>query len=482
MEPRFQQLQLQQAMGASQLFTLALGAIVGISWIVLLGDWLNRAGPLGATIAFGCGALVNALVGVCYAELATVLPVSGGEVAYAYRIFGVRTAFSVGWALTLIHIAVISYMALGAAWIIGFLLPDIKGPVLYTFGGAAVYSGSTTVALASVQALSYLNYRGLRTASAFQDVLTYGKLGICVLFIAAGLICGHVANLFPLFRTSGSGVAWRELFGVFVTTLWFYGGFSNIPQVMGERAASTRLADAGRMITLSIGVAGAFYCLLIISAALAVPWQGLVNKELPTAAAFRGAFGSNFFEKAVLLAGLSGAFTSANASLIAATRILFSLGRTRLIGAQFAVIHGSFGSPHVAIVFVGLAASLLVFLGRSGIIPIVGVGSTCYALSYGITCMGVIRTRKARPHMYRPYRVPGGIFTARLATLCVFAMLVLAVYQPYERAKDSFPLEWAILLVWGLMGILVWRIGRKGREASETTGQCSFGEDPRAAV
>ena len=64
--------------------SIGFGSMVGVGWIIVLGDWLAQAGPVGAILAFVCGGLVTMLVGVCYAELATLLPVSGGEVAYAY--------------------------------------------------------------------------------------------------------------------------------------------------------------------------------------------------------------------------------------------------------------------------------------------------------------------------------------------------------------------------------------------------------------
>ena len=62
----------------------------------MLGDWLRQAGPLGAMLAFVAGGLVMTVVGLCYAELATLLPVSGGELAYAYEAYGVKACFAAG--------------------------------------------------------------------------------------------------------------------------------------------------------------------------------------------------------------------------------------------------------------------------------------------------------------------------------------------------------------------------------------------------
>ena len=68
---------LQRAIGKGQFFTLAFGTIIGVGWIIYLGYWLAPAGPLGAAIGFGAGTLLIALIGLCYAEMASMFPVSG---------------------------------------------------------------------------------------------------------------------------------------------------------------------------------------------------------------------------------------------------------------------------------------------------------------------------------------------------------------------------------------------------------------------
>jgi APA family basic amino acid/polyamine antiporter len=457
------QLQLRKAVGASQFFTLAFGTIVGVSWIVLLGDWLDQAGPLGAVLAFSSGAVVMVLVGFCYTELATLLPVSGGEAAYAYEIFGLRTAYLVGWTLALINIVVISYMCIASAWILDFLIPGIEGPVLYTFLKGQVHLVSLMVAQGGVLSITYLNYRGVRSATAFQDLLTYGKLAVSTVFFAAGIFCGKVANLHPLFRTSQAGISWRGITAVFVMTLWFYGGFNNVPQLMEEKATGTSLKSAGQVMLLSIGVAAVFYCLVILSASMATPWENLVSKDLPTAMAFREAFHSDALSRAVLLAGLLGTFTAANSCFIAGSRLLFALSRAGIIGPWFAVVHPRYGTPVGAVIFVGIVAACGVLLGRSGVLPIVNVGAFCYALSYCVTCLGVAQLRRTHPDWHRPYKAPGGIFTAHLAALCALSMLAVSLYQPYVNAKGSFPSEWAILFVWAVVGGICWRLADKVR-------------------
>src|SRR5580704_8754785 len=84
---------LKRELRAVEYFALSFGAIVGVGWVVILGDWLNQAGPVGSILAFLVGGLVVLLVGLCYAEMIGRLPVSGGEIVYTYEIFGVPTCF-----------------------------------------------------------------------------------------------------------------------------------------------------------------------------------------------------------------------------------------------------------------------------------------------------------------------------------------------------------------------------------------------------
>ena len=88
--------ELKKTLGAVQLFSIGFGSIVGVGWIVLMGFWFSRAGPVGTALAFVAGGLLLALVGLCYAEMSTMIPVAGGEAAYAYAVFGSPLAFVVG--------------------------------------------------------------------------------------------------------------------------------------------------------------------------------------------------------------------------------------------------------------------------------------------------------------------------------------------------------------------------------------------------
>jgi amino acid transporter len=156
---------LSQAISGTEFFALGFGTIIGVGWIIVLGAWLGQGGPLGAVLAFALGGLAMTVVGLCYAELATLLPVSGGELAYAYETFGVKACFATGWALALVYTSFTAFEAVSLGWVLGALLPGIEGPTLYVSRGEPVRLGSLLLGLAGMGVFTWLNYRGARSAA-----------------------------------------------------------------------------------------------------------------------------------------------------------------------------------------------------------------------------------------------------------------------------------------------------------------------------
>ncbi|MBI4421617.1 MAG: amino acid permease [Gemmatimonadetes bacterium] len=455
---------LRKELKLTQFFTIGFGAIIGTGWLTVMGFWLGHAGPLGAILAFLAGGLILTLVALCYAEVATMFPVSGAELAYAYEVFSTQGAFLVGWVLALVYISTVAFEAISAAWVIGVLIPGSEGPVLYRgFLGEPVRLSTVLIGVGGTAYLGYLNYRGIKSAARFQDVTTFALLLFAAVFMAVGLASGRVANLEPLFQTTGSGIAWGGVIAVFVMTPFFYAGFNLVPQAMEEMAPGASVRNTGRVMLLALAVAITFYCLVILTAGMTMPWRELLAFELPVAAAFERALRSPLLAKIVLLAALFGIVTSWNPVYLGATRVLFALGRSRIIDPRFAVVHARFGTPSVAVVFTGIVASAAILLGRQAILPIVSIAGTGFGIAFLCTCLAAWKLRRTRPEAPRPYRMPGGIATATLAVLGSAFVLFLAFYQPWVDAKGSLPVEWAVFLGWSALGALFWMLARKIR-------------------
>ncbi len=455
---------LEKDIKVRHFFVLAFGCIIGVGWVVYLGNWLEQAGPLGAILGFSVGGLLIMIVGLCYAEMATTLPVSGGEVAYTYETFGLKTSFATGWFLSLTFITFTSFEAISVGWIAGTLVPGIEGATLYMNREDPVQLGSLFLGLGGMILLTYLNYRGIKSAVIFQEFFTYVLIILSLVFIFAGIIWGKTSNLEPLFSKPGFFPAIGSIVAIIITVPVWFGGFNIIPQVMEEKAEGVSLKMVGQVILLAIGGALVFYLLVILSASMSTPWPKLLTQELPAAGAFEAAFHSPLLAKTVLFAALCGIITTWNTIFIASSRIIFALGRARIIPSAFGKVHSVFGSPSIAVIFVGFIGFVGVFWGRNALVPIVNVGSFCFALAYLLSCLGVIKLRLSRPDLHRPYRVPGGIFTAAVGSLVSLFMLLYSLYQPYVNSKGSFPLEWAIILGWSVIGILFWVGAHKVRK------------------
>jgi APA family basic amino acid/polyamine antiporter len=454
---------LQKQLGSVQFFTIAFGAVVGVGWAVVLGDWLRQAGPVGAMLGLATGGLVIIVIGLCYAEVATMLPVSGGEVAFAYETFGERASFLTGWLLAFTYIAVAAFEAISIGWIVSALVPGIEGAVIYRSIGAEVRAGSLALGLMGMGLLTWLNFRGARAATRMQDVIIAALLVIALVFIVSGIARGDIAHLSPPFQRSASGSIWPGVLALFMTASFWFGGFNVVPQMMEERSPATRLGSVGVIIVVSIIVGIVFKTLVVLSASMAVPWSQLVTANLPVATAFETAFGSPVLARLVLLAALLGLLSTWNAVLMSAARVLFSLGRAGFISPRFGAVSSRFGSPAFAVIFAGALGAVGALLGRQALIPIVNAASACLAVAYLLTCLSLIRLRRTAPHVARPFRVPGGLVTAWVGVAGAALSVGLALYQPYADAGHRIPLEWILLASWLVIGLVFWSAARRLR-------------------
>ncbi len=454
---------LKKTLGPVQFFSLGFGSIVGVGWIVYMGLWFNQAGPVGTMLAFLIGGLLMALIGLCYAELGSMYPVAGGEAVYGYRAFGQLASFAVGWAMVLMMTAVVPYVSISLAWLLDVLVPGIGGPVLYRWRGQPIQALGLAITLAWTMWLGVLNYRGIQGAARFQDWLTYGKVLISVLFIGAAVFGGSMANLQPMFQHGADGSVVGGMLAVLATTPWFFGGFNMIPQMFEERAEGTSSRILGLVVVFSILAAAAYYAIAALSVGAVAPWQQIVKADLPAVAAFRTAFASGWMARVILVVGLCGVVTVGNAASIGATRLLFALGRARMLPPGFTELHPVYGSPVKAIWFVIGFGLLGAFLGKGGIAPIVNVGSAAACLAYFFSSLAVWRLRAVEAGHARPYRLPFAVVISPVAALGSLFLFWTALRQHWVDAGGRLPLEWVVIMVWAVLGGVLWSRARAAR-------------------
>ena len=452
---------LKRTIGGLGFLSLAFGSMIGVGWITALGDWFQHAGPAGTILAFAAGGLLMILIGSCYAELTPMLPVTGGEVAYAYRAFGTDKAFLVGWSLAFGYLAVSAFEAVSIGMVLAYLFPQLDVYPLYVIGGWTVYAPHLLLAFLFTALITTVNLLGVGVAMRLQVILT-GLLVTCtLLFVVAGIGQGSAHHLEPHFVGGSFTETWKGILVVFVMAPFMFVGFDTIPQAAEERAPGQPARRLGLYIILAIIGSTAFYILVILAAGMATPWQDLVQEKLPTATAFRSAFESPAMANLVLSAGVIGLLTSWNGFFLAGTRVLFSLGRARIIDPRFGEVHAAYGTPVRATLFSGLVTAGAACLGRGALLAFVNVGSFCISVAFVGVALSLLRLRVIAPELERPYRLPAGRLVAGCAAVGSL-MVVLAMAIPNSPAVLK-PIEWAILAALCLCGIAFWFIGSNQR-------------------
>ncbi|MBK5279416.1 MAG: APC family permease [Bacteroidia bacterium] len=457
--------ELKKGISKVGFFCLAFGAMIGVGWVTAMGPWLRTAGPVGAAIAFAIGGTLMLFIGFCYAEVTAMLPVSGGEVAYAYKAYGTGHSFLVGWFLSFGYISVSAFEAISVGKILSYLFPTIDRWPLYSINGDTIYGSHLLLALLFVSLITYINYVGVQNSMQFQIYLTIIFLVIVLCVVVVGFWKGSVSNLEPLFVGNNYPEIGAGIIGVFATVPFWLVGFDTIPQGAEEAKENVTFRTIGILILVSIIAAVVFYILLIFSTSMVADWSLLTETELFTASAFEVAFQSELLVNGILIAILIGLLTSWNGFFLAGSRVLFAMGRGKIISPALGKSHATFKTPHYAVLFSGIVTMLSAFLGRGAMIAFVDVGSFCIAAAFLGVSFSYLRLKNKFPDQHRPYLAPGGKWAGYIS-IAGSLLILLAITVPASPAALKWPLEWAVLLGLCLLGIILWITSKKSRETT----------------
>jgi amino acid transporter len=454
---------LRQTIGYPQLFTLGVGTIVGVAWLMVLGSVLADAGPIGGSLALGIGACAMLPIALCYAELAGVFPVVGGEIVYAFEVFGTKTAFVAGMCLAFVYIINSVFFAVSVGWLVEKLIPSIETHALYSSLGDRVSAADVLIGVGGTLVIASTNYRGAQAATRLQDIATYSLLLGASIFIVAGLLGGKLRNLTPAFGANG---AIGGVMSVLAITPYFFGGFNTIPQAMSELRAGERSKNRiSGVLGVCIVVSLAFYCLVLVAVSMVMPRGEALAADLPIPSAFAVGFHSQMLANIVLVAGTVGLIATWNAVFFAATRVLYVLGRSALAHPAFGKVTPKRGTPSYAILVTTIATLGGVFLGKGVLLPVVNVTSTVLAALYVIVCLGAWRYRTLKPDAIRPYRVPGRALLIWFAIAFSIYLVGLSLYQQYVGSRSAIPIEWIVLFLLTATAWVFWRRSRPLRQS-----------------
>ena len=388
--------ELAKDLGPLAALTIGIGTMIGAGIFVLPGPAVADAGSLVGA-AFVIGGAVALLTAFSVAELGTAMPKSGGMYYYVNHALGPLFGSIAGWGNWLgLAFASAFYMIGFGAYVSAFLaLPALDLGVI-SFSSAQLWGlvgGSFFVGV---------NYVGAKETGRLQNIIVIILLAILTGFTAVGIVNAEPSTLTPIED------AWvGELLPVTAIVFVSYLGFGQIASVGEEIKNPGRnlpLAIVGSVLVVTI-----MYALLMVVMLAAVPVDLVAGNEtaaVDAAEVMMEPFGLAALGAGVVLFGaLLATASSANASILASSRINFAMGRDRIVTTELNEIHDRFATPYRSIALTG--GLILVFIAVGDVEPLATAGSVLHLIIFALINVAVIVMRTADPPEYNPsFQVP----------------------------------------------------------------------------
>jgi len=457
---------LKRTLGPLNLTTLGIGAIIGAGIFVLTGQAAAlHAGP-AVPISMVLVGVACAFAGLCYAEMASAVPVAGSAYTYSYATMGEFIAWIIGWDLVLEYAAGAATVGVGWSGHFVSLLNDfgIALPASLTnspsqwctaanvqaaMAGCAHTGLNWTGAILNVPAvfivalMSTILVIGIRESATVNNFIVILKVTIILLIVAVGI--GHItpANWKPFvppntgeWGTYGPSGILRGAGLVFFA----YIGFDAVSTAAQEARNPQRDMPIG--ILGSLAICTVLY--VVVSAVLVgmVSYKDL-NVAAPMALAMQRVGAPEIVRVLVDVGAVLGLGSVILVMLLGQSRVFYSMSRDGLLGKFASSVHPRFRTPYLSTIFTGIAVG-----AATGLLPLqllgqlVNIGTL---LAFVLVCIGVIVLRRTRPDLDRPFRTPWVPFVPVMGILCCAGLML------------TLPIDtWIRLVVWLLIGFTIY--------------------------
>jgi amino acid transporter/nucleotide-binding universal stress UspA family protein len=407
--------ELAKDLGPLAALTIGVGTMIGAGIFVLPGDAISQAGSF-AVASFVLGGVIAMFTAMSASELGTAMPKSGGAYYYVNHALGPLFGSIAGWANWLgLAFASAFYM-----YGFGDYMTQIMG-IEGTFGvGPVSISALKLIALAGAAFFTTVNYVGAKETGRLQNVIVVVLVVILAAFTFLGSFRADPANL-PEPEGYGPMMATTGL--IFVSYL----GFVQITSVAEEIKEPGK--NLPRAVIGSVVIVTVIYALVLVIMSAAVP-EGFVARvsgqgDIAVVEVGRRLQGS-VMAGALLFGGLLATASSANASILASSRINFAMGRDNIVTPQLNEIHDRFATPYRSIAITG--GLILVFIVAADLTLLSSIGSALHLVIYGLLNIALIVMRVADPEEYTPdYTVPLYPVVPILGTLTSFALIYFII-------------------------------------------------------
>jgi basic amino acid/polyamine antiporter, APA family len=444
---------LSKTLGATSITAMGIGAIIGAGIFVLTGTAAAQfAGP-SIILSFVLGGIACAFVGLCYSELAAMLPVCGSSYTYTYATLGEIFAWIIGWDLILEYAMGAATVAVGWSGYIVSLLHNVGiniPPTLAAAPGTVIKlaDGTTATGLVNLPAvliiaiLTTMLVLGTKESARLNNIMVAVKLVVVVAFIALGVFFIKPANWHP-FIPANTGE-----FGNFGTSGILRGSAVVFFAFIGFDAVSTAAQEAKMpQRDMPIGILGSLIICTLLYILVAGVLTGLVpyaelNVPDPIAKGV-DAIGLNWFSILIKIGALTGLTTVILVPLYGQSRIFFTMSQDGLLPPLFARVHPRLQTPHLSQIMIGTIVAIVAALTPISVLgEMVSIGTL---FAFILVCGAVIYLRRSDSDASRPFRAPGVPIVPILGIL--FCLLLMA----------GLPLvTWVRLVVWLVIGMTIY--------------------------
>ena len=486
-----QQHGLKRALGPVHLLLLGIGCILGAGIYVLPGAAAAEfAGP-AVMLSFVIAGAACALTALCYAELATVMPVSGASYTYCYVSMGEVFAWTLGWLLMLEYGLAGSLLGVGFSGYFVSLLHDfgivvpaqLSSSLIQTAGAGFVAAGALNlVAVAAILVIGGVLILGVSESARLNAVLVTIKILVLAGFVAAGVGSIHPSNWVPFIPPNEGGFryGWPGVFRAASILFFAYLGFNTVATAAAEARDPQKGVPFG--IVGSLVVCAALY--IVVAAVLTgvVPFRRLGVPD-PIAVAM-DAVGHPKMAVLIKLGALTGLSSVLLVNAFGQSRITFAMACDGLLPALFASIHPRLLTPWLGIVVLSLISAVLAaILPLALLADLISLGT---GAAFIIVAISQIWLRNTRPDLERSFRVPlGGVqigalwvgYVPAAAILMCVLMIAPVVLDIARQAWLGQPTAAAFLAVYLTVGALIYAFYGRRKSRVDAPGAANVRVD-----
>ena len=469
---------LRRTLGPTNLITLGIGAIIGTGIFVLTGPVAATAAGPAIVLSFIIAGIGCAFAGLCYAELAALLPVAGSSYSYTYAMLGEIVAWVIGWALVLEYAFGAATVAVGWSGYVSSFLQDlgihIPPSVSYAPGTKVVFyegrwaplmtlmgkvhhdiSALPTVtsrydlmALVGILIMTAVLVKGIKESANLNTVIVIVKVAVLLVFIGLGIefLAGHMAlargNWHPFIppNTGHFGeFGWSGVLRGAGIIFFAYIGFDAVS------TAAQEASNPGR--DMPIGILGSLVICTILYILVAVVLTGLapynsLNVADPIALGI-DVTGIKWGSLLVKIGAIGGLTSTMLVMLLGQSRVFFTMAHDGLLWKWAGKVHPKLRTPYISTTVIGICVALLAaLLPISTLDELTSIGTL---FAFTVVCAAVWILRRKQPNLYRPFRTPWVPFVPIMGM--VISMLMMF---------SLHLLTWEVFLIWLAIGLVVY--------------------------